>query len=216
MLFFCAKISAYQLSFFESRLNNDIFVYICGMFDKKNHKRRTLNTENTPQLLLIIAALQKDRNQQIAIGLVLLLISGTIALQNSMVLPFKTIILLMLFCLLLAFIGFYFLLHGILRYDTQRNHLLKLLIEEPDRVVCVYYTKIELLPFGIKFIEYSRLNIHLLNRSSIFLPLSEAEIKSLMPFLKQQFKRATFGHSIQNQQLYEIAPDLLQKEQQKK
>ena len=159
----------------------------------------------------IIAGLKKDRNQQISIGLALIAIGGTIALQHTDTLPIKTLLLLILCCMLLAFMGFYFLLHGILRYDTQRNYLLKLLLEETDNAVWVYYKKIELLPFGIKFIEYSRLHIHLINRESILLPLSEIEIKKLMPFLRQQLKRATFGHTIQNQQLYDISPDLLQK-----
>ena len=185
-----------------------IFVYICKMLDKKNKMKAE---ENKPPIIQIIAALKKDRNQKIMIGIVLLFFSGTITFQSSLLLPFKTLLLIILFCMVLAFTGFYFLLHGILRYDTQRNYLLKLLLEEPDKAVWVYYSKIELMPFGIKFIEYARLHIHLLNRECILLPLSEKEIRSLMPFLRQQFKRATFGHSIQNQQLYDIAPDLLQK-----
>ncbi|MGB1206154.1 MAG: hypothetical protein ACPG5B_10940 [Chitinophagales bacterium] len=170
-----------------------------------------MKTENIPPIMQIIAALKKDRNQQIVIGSSLLFISAIIVVQSTPFLPSKALLLAILLCMLLAFTGFYFLLHAILRYDIQRNHLLKLLLAEPDKVVWVYYKKIELLPFGIKFIEYCRLHIHLLNRECILLPLSEKEIKELMPFLRQQLKSATFGYTTQNRQLYDIAPSLLQK-----
>lgn len=163
-------------------------------------------------IVIVKSALKRDRNLKVFIGLCLILISIGLLIALTRVFPTKTVYVLSVFLLLTGFTGLYFFLQGLFRYDTQCNYLLKLLIQQPDEVVWVYYRKVESNPFGIQLLKFTTLFICLRNRDFIALPMPEKQIRQLMDLLKLRLTAAAFGYSIQRAQLYDISPDLVSSE----
>ena len=124
-------------------------------------------------------------------------------------LPFQTAFAVGIFCMLVGFTGLYFILHALLRYSAQRNYLIVLVENNPNLVAWVYYVKIENFPFGVRFIQYTTLYIHLLNQEKITLQMPEEDILDLMQLLRCRIPNATYGYSKYKEQLYNISPDLL-------
>lgn len=158
---------------------------------------------------LLKLALLRDRNLKVCIGLLLVLLCiGAIVLLARQFTP-KTVYALSFLLVFVGFAGVYFLIQGLLRYDTQSNFLLQLINYNPQLVVWVYYRKIESAPFGIRMMQFTTLFIFLSNREFIALPMPESEILVLLPKLKKRLPHAVFGYSKQRAQLYEVSPDLL-------
>ena len=123
--------------------------------------------------------------------------------------PERTAILIAVLFLLVGMVGLYFLLHGLLRYDSQKNHVLARLNEQPDSVAWIYYESIQHFPFGIQFLQINILHIRMVDREHISMMMIEAELLHLMRLLRTQIPSATFGYSVYKEQLYNINPDLL-------
>lgn len=164
-------------------------------------------------LQIIAIALKRDRNMKVTIGCCLVIASLTFMAINTGVSSFseKSIYAIVMLCMLMGFAGLYFLLQGVLRYDMQKNFILKLIAKYPYKVVWVYYNKVENFPFGIKFLKFNYLYICLTNSDRICLQMPEKQVRLLMPLLRKRLYNATFGYSTQKAQLYNIAPDLLSK-----
>ncbi|MGB1242620.1 MAG: hypothetical protein ACPG49_08865 [Chitinophagales bacterium] len=163
-------------------------------------------------ILIIENALRKNRNLKIMVGAILVCLAICIIISALDTLPTKFAFTLALVCMLFGFSGIYFLLSALLRYDTQKNYVLKIMTQRPDMVAWVYYYKVQSLPFGIKVFEYSTLYIHLLNQEKINIRMPEWEIKFLINLLQERLQHTTFGYSKYKQQLFNIAPDLLKKD----
>ncbi|MEZ4885269.1 MAG: hypothetical protein R3E32_11125 [Chitinophagales bacterium] len=169
-----------------------------------------LNQPNI-DILIIENALRKNRNLKVMVGAILICTAISIILSVLDTLHPKFAFTLALVCMFFGFTGVYFLLSALLRYDTQKNYVLKIMSQRPDMVAWIYYYKVESLPFGIKVFEYSTFFIHLLNREKINILMPEWEIKFLMNLLQERLEHTTFGYSKYKQQLFDIAPDLLKK-----
>lgn len=172
-------------------------------------KQQSTATLHDADLQLLKLALVRDRNLKVCIGLLLVLVSiGCIILLARQFTP-KTVYSLSFLLVFVGFAGVYFLIQGLLRYDTQSNFLLQLINYNPQLVVWVYYRKIESAPFGIRMMQFTTLFIFLSNREFIALPMPEREILTLLPKLKKRAPHAVFGYSKQREQLYNVSPDLL-------
>jgi len=163
-------------------------------------------------IFIIENALRKNRNLKMMVGVLLMCLAFLTVLFTMDALPQSYAFTVALLCMLFGFSGIYFLLSALLRYDTQKNYVLKIMTQRPDMVAWVYYYKIESLPFGIKVFDYSTLFIYLVNREKINIQMPEWEIKFLINLLQERLGNATFGYSKSNEQLFEIAPDLLKKD----
>ncbi|MGB1243281.1 MAG: hypothetical protein ACPG49_12210 [Chitinophagales bacterium] len=163
-------------------------------------------------IFIIENALRKNRNLKVMVGVLLMCLAFLTVLFTMEALPQKYTFTVALICMLFGFSGIYFLLSALLRYDTQKNYVLKIMTQRPDMVAWIYYYKVESLPFGIKVFEYSTLFIHLINREKINIQMPEWEIKFLINLLQERLGNATFGYSKYNEQLFGIAPDLLKKD----
>ncbi len=168
---------------------------------------------NQPNLdiLIIENALRKNRNLKLVVGFILICIATGIILSALDSFSPQYAFPLALVCMFFGFSGVYFFLSAILRYDTQKNYVLKLITQRPDMVVWIYHYKVESLPFGIKVFDYSTLYIQLMNREKINIQMPEWEIKFLINLLQERLIHATFGYSRYKKQLFDIAPDLLRK-----
>lgn len=175
-------------------------------------KQHSTTTIPDADMQILKSALLRDRNLKIFIGLLLFIFSIGVIIVISKSLPAKTVYSLSFFLVLIGFAGLYFLVQGLLRYDTQSNFLLQLINYNPQLVVWVYFRKIESAPFGIHILQFTTLFIFLSNREFIALPMSENKINALLPKLKKRMPHALFGYSKQRQQLYAISPDLLTSE----
>ncbi len=163
-------------------------------------------------LQLIEQAIRQNRNLKLIIGMILLSIAVLIiyCAQTSL-LYHKTSFLISLTGLLISFAGFYLCLSGLARYDSYKQRVVNLLLKEPEKVIWIYYYKVESTPFGLRMFQFCSLHIHLHNYDKIVLYMPESAIWEVMRHLKQRLPKTSFGYSKQKEQLYNISPDLLQK-----
>jgi len=180
---------------------------------RENKPTRIKFDINNPDLdiKIIELTLKRNRNVKILIGLLMMAFSCFMILVTLTELPTRTSFIVAVICMLIGFTGFYFLLSAVLRYDTQKNYLLKLITRHPEDVVWIYYKRLETMPFGIRFMQFTTLHIQLLNREQIVLQMGEQKIHQLMRLLRYRLPKATFGYSRLKEQLYSIAPDFLSK-----
>ena len=162
-------------------------------------------------LHIIENALRQNRNLKVVTGAFLMAIGITVILTILDNLQPKAALGVALVCMIIGFTGLYFLLNGVLRYDTQKNYLLKLITLQPEQVIWVYYLKVENMPFGIRLMQFTTLYIHLRNREKIAIQMPEHKIQLLMNLLRQRLHKASFGYSKMKEQMYGISPGLLEK-----
>jgi len=186
---------------------NLLFLYLPHKFAHVLQKSN--NTITAPYIGILIQALKSERNLKVGVGIACTIIGILIMLSALDGLPIQSMLFLALLCMFITFTGLYFLLNGLLRYDIQKNYLLNLISQQPQKVVWVYDYKVEYFPFGIKVMEINILYMRLHNREQLAIVMSAAQIKVLMPMLKTQLPQATFGYSKHHEQLYDISPDLL-------
>ena len=89
---------------------------------------------NQPNLdvLIIENALRKNRNLKVVVGFILVCLAGSIIFSAMDSFAPKFAFPLALVCMFFGFSGVYFLLSAILRYDTQKNYVLKLITQHLD------------------------------------------------------------------------------------
>lgn len=153
--------------------------------------------------------LRRNRNLKLISGLSLLCLSIYTIVFETANMPERTAILVAILFLLVGMVGLYFLLHALLRYDSQRNHVLQRLNEQPDGVAWVYYESIQHFPFGIQFLQINIIHIRMVNQEHISMMMREEELLELMRMLRREIPSASFGYSVYKEQLYNINPDLL-------
>ena len=163
-------------------------------------------------IFLIERAMRRDRNLRIVVGVCLIALGFGIISVFLQETPHKTYIALSIICLLVVFTGIYFTLSAALRYDIQKNELLKIIIKHPQKVVWVYHQQIQNMPYGINLITLNTLYICLNNHEKIAILMPAAQIPQLLELLRHRLTNATFGYAKSYEQMYEIAPDLLAKE----
>lgn len=77
------------------------------------------------------------------------------------------------------------------------------------RVVWVYYSKLQNMPFGISTNQQCRLYVCLDNREKLMLSMRESEISEAMFWFQRLLPSSSFGYSASKEQLFNIGPDLL-------
>ncbi len=170
--------------------------------------------QTSTDLQLIEQAIRQNRNLKLLVGLILLSIAVFVIYQaQSSFLAQKTTFLISLFGLLLSFAGFYLCLSGLAKYDSYKQRVVQLLLQEPDKIVWVYYYKVESTPFGLRMFQFCSLHLNLSNYDKIVLYMPEDLILVLLPHLKTRLTKTSFGYSKHKEQLYNISPSLLVSEE---
>ena len=164
---------------------------------------------NETILKLVNRSLIRQKNKKIAVALVLLLwaIVGVIGaffyFSESLLLTIGV---------LSGFVGTMGLLllrDAFVDYKKTFHFWQDFLHFDYYRVVWVYYSKLENMPFGIKTNNQCRLYLCLDNREKLMVPMRESEISEAMFWFQRLLPSSTFGYSSSKEQLYDIGPDLL-------
>jgi uncharacterized membrane protein YidH (DUF202 family) len=108
-------------------------------------------------------------------------------------------------------IGVGLLGHGLLRYDITKNELIDVLKKNPQRIVWVYYLKVETMPYGIRVLDMTTLYFMCNDHEKLSLRTTEKQILEIMDKLQDRLPHATFGHNQEKEQLYRANPNLLRK-----
>lgn len=93
----------------------------------------------------------------------------------------------------------------------QVSEMKKQLTQAPEEVVWVYRIEKEVMPFGVMVFKKSYYCLGLTNGKSMIFPLLD---EVAHPFKKEMYaylSHATFGHSVENEQLFRAEPELLRK-----
>ena len=112
---------------------------------------------------------------------------------------------------ILFLFGMAFFIHGVNNYKIEKNINYQLINYYPERIVWVYCHISQIMPFGIYLYKRCRMYICDINGNSTTIMVDSKNANQLMDYLQSRLKGATFGHSIQKEQLYRANPLLLKK-----
>ncbi len=98
-----------------------------------------------------------------------------------------------------------------IRGRSGRESLIDCLTQHPEKIVWVYYHKVESMPYGIRVGSWTTLYLRLDDRESFSLRCREAECRRIMDAMRPRLAHASFGHSVTKAQWYEADPELLRR-----
>jgi hypothetical protein len=98
-----------------------------------------------------------------------------------------------------------------IRSRSGQEQLLDCLQKQPERIVWVYYYKVESMPYGIRVGSWTSLQFRLDDKEKFSLRCREEECQRIMNALRPRLSHASFGHSVTKAQWYEADPELLRR-----
>jgi len=94
---------------------------------------------------------------------------------------------------------------------SEKKYSVSYAIHHSHEVVWVYSYLVIYRPFGIRFFSNALIYFHFINGKSTTLRVPEKELNLAMKHLNTIFPNATFGYSIDKEQLFKANPALLMK-----
>jgi hypothetical protein len=91
------------------------------------------------------------------------------------------------------------------------HEILRLLKDKPHRIVWVYSVVTERAPFGFTFMRQGTMYFKLENGDQLSVMMPSGKLKLVSRFLNRLLPHASFGYSIDREQLYEISPEQLRR-----
>lgn len=154
-------------------------------------------------------ALIKNRNKQFLYAVALMLIGlGFVVVPQT----YHPNILIMFdvlgFALFIA--GLYIGIVNTKILDISNSKVMRL-TESPEKVVWIYHEVLISMPFGIKTMSRATIFLNLDDGGYDFFQIPPEKAESLLEHLRGVFPDATFGHSVEKEQLYRANPNLLRK-----
>lgn len=153
-----------------------------------------------PAFQLLKAALKREARLELSLYLVLAITGAHLCFFFW---PFN---------LSLCLLGAIALAGGIyawLRRKPQGHELLRLLDQEPEKIVWVYSIVTHRRPFGIQLFQTGMLYFMLINGNEICVALPAGKLKLVSRFLNRLLKHASFGYSPERAALFKEDPALL-------
>ncbi len=91
------------------------------------------------------------------------------------------------------------------------HEILHLLREKPHHIVWVYSVVTERSPFGFTFMKQGTMYFKLASGDQLSVMMPSGKLKLVSKFLNRLLPHASFGYSIDREQLYEISPEQLRR-----
>jgi len=163
----------------------------------------------------IMSIMYRTRNRLLRWGLALLLVPvivlGTLLLALDI--PLKAAISMLLLMLFMAICGTYLLVLAATIMHPAKHPVIKHLRSERHQIVWVYSFVSINMPFGVELFKLVTIWLHYRDGSQQHLRIREAHLTECMEHLQNQLRHATFGYSVQKEQLYRANPALLEREE---
>lgn len=93
----------------------------------------------------------------------------------------------------------------------QSRDVRKKLREAPGDIVWVYRVEKEVMPFGVMVFKKAHYCLGLSNGDSLIFPLMEEIVHPFYREMSTYLPHATFGHSVDNEQLFRVDPEMLRR-----
>ncbi|MEZ4953287.1 MAG: hypothetical protein R2825_06905 [Saprospiraceae bacterium] len=159
-----------------------------------------------PAMRLLYNALQKERNLQLVLAIVLITAGVTVPYlyfrENSFISSVGMV----------ALIVGIRLMYGILKKPKPEDERLWILLNEtPRQIVWVYSIATRTMPFGFHLWDNGVMYFKLLDGDEISVNLPVRKLKMVSKFLNRLLPHASFGYSAERQTQFESDPKLLLK-----
>ncbi|MBI1191913.1 MAG: hypothetical protein GC205_01880 [Bacteroidetes bacterium] len=165
---------------------------------------------SNPGLALILQVVRKNRDRNTIISLILAVCCGTyLGWRLSIPVFFWEGGNVMLAAGLIAAVAYAGMEQ--LRHNATADDFEALLSTQANRLVWVYYLKVDIQPFGVHVRQTTTLFFWLDNHSNVVLRATEAESIAIMNAIRSSLPHASFGYSLQKEQLYRADPALLRR-----
>lgn len=112
----------------------------------------------------------------------------------------------------LFMLGLFFAISCLLKLKTSRNQLIKILQNNPKKVVWYYAYIVENMPFGVRVLQMSTIFIFFVDGKHTTLRVSKKETSRVMQALSELLPHATKGYSVEREQLFKANPRMLYKD----
>lgn len=161
------------------------------------------------ELLKVVATMVKRQNIiKMCFGLAFLLLGTTLLLFLKP--PIHSVVKVIIAILILGSISLIY--NYVKKRKIERNKEFRILKYHLKEIVWVHHHITQVMPFGIHLFERYNLYIYLLNGKSYQLIGTKEEVLFLMHRIPSLAHQASFGYSIEKEQLFKANPALLLQE----
>lgn len=94
--------------------------------------------------------------------------------------------------------------------NIDKSKVIKL-TKRPSRVVWVYHEVVISMPFGVKTMSRATIYLNLDDSGYEFFQVKPKKAEEMMNYLRNIFTYASYGHSVEKEQLFRANPELLRK-----
>lgn len=94
--------------------------------------------------------------------------------------------------------------------NIDKSKVIKL-TKRPDQVVWIYHEVVVSMPFGFKTMSRATIYLNLEDGGYEFFQVKPKKAEEMMNYLRNIFTTASYGHSVEKEQLYRANPELLRK-----
>jgi len=154
-----------------------------------------------PAMKILENAIRKEIQQQLLASCFLLftgLIMGILGLGRS--------VFFFILGLGVSGISLALIVKSIRQQNIEQNTIFRALHDHPESLVWVYAIVTERMPFGLKFWQYGLLYFHTLDGKHHTISVPVAKLKLLSKYLNRLLPSATFGYSLEKEELYRDSP----------
>lgn len=108
-------------------------------------------------------------------------------------------------------IGIYLGFKTVSNWSIENSQLIFLLQYDPQKIVWVYTSITQRMPFGLAFSKVGTIHFKMVNGEDISLFIPVKYLNHLSLLLSKHLTHATFGYTVDREQWFRAAPELLLK-----
>lgn len=114
--------------------------------------------------------------------------------------------------IILGSIGLYAMIYAMRSMRPQKIAVLRTLHERPRDIVWSHQYIVQNMPFGVEVFKTCDLYLYTRHGHKDCIRVSSKELAHIQEALERDLPHATFGYTVQREQLYRVNPDMLYKD----
>lgn len=154
----------------------------------------------------------RNRRTQLGWGILVFLFGSLLAILLPTDIAETRRIPLQLLAFAAIIIGLYAIIHAIRIQNPDKNRILHSLKERPQNIVWIYSYITVNMPFGIQLFRTCTMYVNFVDGKQSDLKVDPNRYDEINQLLQDDLPHATFGYTVQREQLYRADPKLLYKD----
>ena len=166
-------------------------------------------TENISAYLLLCQQCNKHRNRQLRLGIVLLLVGILCGIAADTWLSDEKATAAKVACGAVAAVGLYAFIYAYRSLNPAKLLILRTLQNKPKDIVWSHQYILQNMPFGIEVFKVCDVYLYTRHGHRDCIRVKMEQLKEIQEALEKDLPHATFGYSVEREQLFRANPDML-------